>query len=170
MQYLLDQVSRLTSENAMLKEKWLSQPEQEPVAWMWDEMFCDDWTTVSSVIKPSKSKYVANVRPLYTSLPKREPLTLQQIIEGNPSMLNVTREESNLMPILCDMCNKEPLLAEEVKKSHWLERLSPEEPNENSFLFVESKNKILVSCAPCFFNFYEENFIKRYSNRQKNRK
>ena len=26
-QYLLDQVSRLTSENAMLKEKWLSQPE-----------------------------------------------------------------------------------------------------------------------------------------------
>ena len=26
-QYLLDQVSRLTAENAMLKEKWLSQPE-----------------------------------------------------------------------------------------------------------------------------------------------
>ena len=29
-QYLLDQVARLTAENAMLKEKWLSQPEQEP--------------------------------------------------------------------------------------------------------------------------------------------
>ena len=26
-QYLLDQVARLTAENAMLKEKWLAQPE-----------------------------------------------------------------------------------------------------------------------------------------------
>jgi hypothetical protein len=41
---------------------------------MWDEMFCEDWTTVSSVIKPSKSKYVDNVRPLYLAPPKREPL------------------------------------------------------------------------------------------------
>ena len=33
-QYLLDQVARLTAENAMLKEKWSAQPEQEqePVA------------------------------------------------------------------------------------------------------------------------------------------
>lgn len=50
----------------------------EPVAWMWDEMFCEDWTedwtTVSSVIKPSKSKYVDNVHPLYLAPPKREPL------------------------------------------------------------------------------------------------
>ena len=30
-QYLLDQVSRLTAENAMLKEKWLAQPEQKPL-------------------------------------------------------------------------------------------------------------------------------------------
>ena len=29
-QYLLAQVARLTAENAMLKEKWLAQPEQEP--------------------------------------------------------------------------------------------------------------------------------------------
>ena len=48
IQYLLDQVSRLTAENAMLKEKW--------------------------------------------SAPKREPLTQQQISEGNQSMFNVTRE------------------------------------------------------------------------------
>ena len=57
--------------------EFLAQPEhteQEPVAWMWDEMFCEDWTTVSSVIKPSKSKYVDNVRPLYLAPPKREPL------------------------------------------------------------------------------------------------
>ena len=56
----------------------LAQPEQEPVAWMWDEMFCDDWTIVSSVIKPSKSKYVANVRPLYLAPPKREPLSEEE--------------------------------------------------------------------------------------------
>ena len=33
IQYLLDQVARLTAENAMLKEKWSApkQPEQEPV-------------------------------------------------------------------------------------------------------------------------------------------
>ena len=50
-----------------------SEQEQEPVAWMWDEMFCEDWTTVSSVIKPSRSKYVDNVHPLYLTPPKREP-------------------------------------------------------------------------------------------------
>ena len=68
------------------------QTEQEPVAWMWDEMFCEDWTTVSSVIKPSKSKYVDNVRPLYLTPPKREPLSEKEIREGNQSMLNATRE------------------------------------------------------------------------------
>jgi hypothetical protein len=55
------------------------QTEQEPVAWMWDEMFCEDWTTVSSVIKPSKSKYVDNVRPLYLAPPKQEPLSKDYI-------------------------------------------------------------------------------------------
>ena len=30
--------------------------------------------------------------PLYTAPPKREPLSEQQIREGNPSMLNATRE------------------------------------------------------------------------------
>jgi hypothetical protein len=41
-QYLLDQVSRLTAENAMLKEKWLAQPEpeQEPLS---DEEIADLW-------------------------------------------------------------------------------------------------------------------------------
>ena len=29
-QYLLDQVARLTAENAMLKEKWLAPPKREP--------------------------------------------------------------------------------------------------------------------------------------------
>jgi len=31
----------------MSKERELLKP--EPVAWMWDEMFCEDWTTVSRV-------------------------------------------------------------------------------------------------------------------------
>ena len=31
-QYLLDQVARLTAENAMLKEKWLAQPKREPLS------------------------------------------------------------------------------------------------------------------------------------------
>lgn len=56
----------------------------EPVAWMWDEMFCEDWTTVSSVIKPSKSKYVDNVRPLYLAPPKREPLSEDAIWDALP--------------------------------------------------------------------------------------
>ena len=30
--------------------------------------------------------------PLYTAPSKREPLSEKEIIEGNPSMLNVTRE------------------------------------------------------------------------------
>ena len=62
--------------NAILAQPEQEQ-EQEPVAWMWDKMFCEDWTTVSSVIKPSKSKYVDNVRPLYLTPPKREPLGLE---------------------------------------------------------------------------------------------
>ena len=31
-QYLLDQVSRLIAENAMLKEKWLAPPKREPLS------------------------------------------------------------------------------------------------------------------------------------------
>jgi hypothetical protein len=31
IQYLLDQVARLTAENAMLKEKWLAPPKREPL-------------------------------------------------------------------------------------------------------------------------------------------
>ena len=53
-QYLLDQVSRLIAENAMLKEKWLAPPKREPLSdkeihaylslieppFLWDEGFC----------------------------------------------------------------------------------------------------------------------------------
>ena len=74
-QYLLDQVARLTAENAMLKEKWLAQPEQEPVAWMWEDKRngSNSWATVVSPAKPEKCEYhVRNIRPLYLASPKRE--------------------------------------------------------------------------------------------------
>ena len=80
--------------NELLKEveELLAQPEQteqEPVAWMWDEMFCEDWTTVSSVIKPSKSKYVDNVRPLYLTPPRREPLSDKEITKNTPKLIHI---------------------------------------------------------------------------------
>ena len=66
----------------------LAQPEQEqeqePVAWMWANEELGGFY-FSNIENP-------NWKPLYTAPPNREPLTLQQIIEGNPSMLNVTRE------------------------------------------------------------------------------
>jgi hypothetical protein len=73
----------------------LAQPEQEqeqePVAWK-----VIDGTNgkyMFSRIKPTERSYKYDVViPLYTALPKREPLSEQQIREGNPSMLNATRE------------------------------------------------------------------------------
>ena len=93
-QYLLDQVSRLTAENAMIKEKWSeAQPEQEPVAWMyeWEEIGGKEWTSVKNGKYPPivEEEYcMRNLRPLYLVPPKREPLTPQQISEGNQSMFN----------------------------------------------------------------------------------
>jgi len=71
-QYLLDQVARLTAENAMLKEKWSApkQPEQdqEPTAWMWEDKRneTNSWATVFSPVKPDNSVHVKNVVLLYT--------------------------------------------------------------------------------------------------------
>ena len=69
-QYLLDQVARLTAENAMLKEKWSTskQPEQEPTAWMWEDKRneTNSWATVFSPVKPDNSVHVKNVVLLYT--------------------------------------------------------------------------------------------------------
>jgi len=57
------------------------QTEQEPVAWMWEEEFCDEWTTVSSIIKPKSDKQRKNIQPLYIEPPKSEPLTPRQGLE-----------------------------------------------------------------------------------------
>jgi hypothetical protein len=76
-------------ENDLRKEleELLAQPEQteqEPVAWMQD--------SIELYVLEEKSAIRGYVIPLYTAPPKREPLTPQQISEGNQSMLNVTRE------------------------------------------------------------------------------
>ena len=78
-QYLLDQVARLTAENAMLKEKWSeAQPEQEqePVAWIIET---EIYGKLSEWICTDKKRYMEahdatkDPIPLYTAPPKREP-------------------------------------------------------------------------------------------------
>ena len=75
--------------NAILAQP--EQTEQEPVAWK-----VIDGTNgkyMFSRIKPTERSYKYDVViPLYLAPPKREPLTPQQISEGNQSTLNVTRE------------------------------------------------------------------------------
>ena len=77
IQYLLDQVARLTAENAMLKEKWSApkQPEQEqePVAWMQD--------SIELYVLEEKSAIRGYVIPLYTAPPTREPLSKEQYMK-----------------------------------------------------------------------------------------
>lgn len=93
-QYLLDQVARLTAENAMLKEKWSApkqrEPEQEPVAWC--QMVEGKVQDLLTSFEMKDWLYDKSWIPLYTAPPKPKPLTPQQISEGNQSMLNVTRE------------------------------------------------------------------------------
>ena len=77
-------------------EAILAQPEQEPVAWMyeWEEMGGKEWTSVKNGKYPPivEEEYcMRNLRPLYASPPKREPLSEKEIREGNQSMLNATR-------------------------------------------------------------------------------
>ena len=97
-QYLLDLVARLTSENAMLKEKWLAQPEhivdvtdmveQEPVAWKVIDGTHGGY--MFSRIKPTEHTYKYNVViPLYTSPPKREPLSDGEITKNTPKLIHI---------------------------------------------------------------------------------
>ena len=66
-----------------------TEPEQEPVAWMWEDKRNDSnsWATVVSPAKPEKCEYhVRNIRPLYLAPPKREPLSedkLDVLAEAN---------------------------------------------------------------------------------------
>ena len=84
-QYLLDQVARLTAENAMLKEKWLAQPEQEPVAWIteWVQRYRhNDTPIMDRAVSFTKGDAPAvpnpNYIPLYTSELLAQPEPEQQ--------------------------------------------------------------------------------------------
>ena len=74
----------------------LAQPEPtaEPVGYLYKQMDCyGEWATIFKVDKPYITWHdIKYIVPVYTAPPKREPLTPQQISEGNQSMLNVTRE------------------------------------------------------------------------------
>ena len=83
-QYLLDQVSRLTAENAMIKEKWSeAQPEQEqePVGYLYKQMDCTgEWATIFKVEKPYITWHdTKDIVTLYTAPPKREPLSDEEV-------------------------------------------------------------------------------------------
>ena len=78
-------------DNSLYKDidTFLAQPEQteqEPVAWMyeWEEIGGKKWSSVRNGKYPPiiEEEYcMRNLRPLYTSLPKREPLSDEDICE-----------------------------------------------------------------------------------------
>lgn len=83
IQYLLDQVARLTAENAMIKEKWLAQPEQTE---HWKETLIEHFQTAfdSEMYRTDEGEelilledaicYVEEFAP-----PKREPLSDEKL-------------------------------------------------------------------------------------------
>jgi len=81
IQYLLDQVARLTAENAMLKEKWSTpkpESEQQPEAWIIVNKETGYRTQVSH-FPDSYDKNTFEVIPLYTAPQKRERITDKEI-------------------------------------------------------------------------------------------
>jgi hypothetical protein len=89
IQYLLDQVARLTAENAMLKEKWSTpkpESEQQPEAWIIVNKETGYRTQVSDLTPFLYNREIFEVIPLYTAPPKREPLSedkLDVLAEAN---------------------------------------------------------------------------------------
>jgi hypothetical protein len=71
-------------------EELLAQPEQEPVAWMYDwehHPESDGYVNIETNLLTSfesiiETPLASNVRPLYTSPPKQEPLSGMKILEG----------------------------------------------------------------------------------------
>jgi hypothetical protein len=55
-------------------EELLAQPEQEPVAWFYD-YDGTTWVKLKEPDLPNMHHSVKNIRPLYTTPPKREPLS-----------------------------------------------------------------------------------------------
>jgi hypothetical protein len=67
--------------------------EQEPVAWMVVTLFNNELIKEFHTVKPMERVYkYCKVTELFATPQKREPLSEKEIREGNPSMLNATRE------------------------------------------------------------------------------
>jgi len=93
IQYLLDQVARLTAENAMIKEKWLAQPEQTE---HWKETLIEHFQTAfdSEMYRTDEGEelilledaicYVEEFAP-----PKREPLSDKEITKNTPKLIHI---------------------------------------------------------------------------------
>ena len=78
-QYLLDQVSRLTAENAMIKEKWSeAQPEQEPSVKLPES---EDEAVLMNLLSDNWLRNHAphRLNALYLAPPKRMPLSESEI-------------------------------------------------------------------------------------------
>lgn len=74
-------------------ENYLAKPEQEPVAWMWEQLefdsyleeYGEDFVLMLNEDKPNSSEEgIENIRPLYTAPPKREPLSEGVIWDNLP--------------------------------------------------------------------------------------
>ena len=92
IQYLLDQVARLTAENAMLKEKWSTpkpEQEQQPEAWIIVNKETGYRTQVSDLTPFLYHREIFEVIPLYTAPPKREPLSDKEITKNTPKLIHV---------------------------------------------------------------------------------
>ena len=68
-------------------QELLAQPEQEPVAWMYDhhiEVGHDKYTEVNIIetcARNLESNNCINIRPLYLAPPKQEPLSVERIAD-----------------------------------------------------------------------------------------
>ena len=92
IQYLLDQVARLTAENAMLKEKWSTpkpEQEQQPEAWIIVNKETGYRTQVSDLTPFLYHREIFEVIPLYTSPKKREPLSDKEITKNTPKLIHI---------------------------------------------------------------------------------
>ena len=76
---------------------YLAQPEQEPVAWVWEVFnphtgdWCDGCVAKD---KPLENQNRRNIRALYTAPPRREPLTGREISHGFRLNPDATHAES----------------------------------------------------------------------------
>ena len=72
----------LNNELSCEVEELLTQPEPEPVAWMWKKHTAGGWLDAVDLDKPSATAHQINIYPLYTAPPKREPLSGIEISQG----------------------------------------------------------------------------------------